>query len=341
MARASLQAGLAFTNALLGATHAIAHQIGGALDLPHGLLNAILMPHVMRFNAETHASRYVDVARALGVPMAALTPAAAAEAAIDRVEALTRALDIPGGLRVMGVDPADFGRFAVNALGDAYITTNPGPSPRPMSATSASPPTERDQALERLIGVRCPSRASTPPGATTLSASTTHRDARADLHRAVRGVRGSERPVRRGRRGRRLPLRRAVGGDHVRRTSPGQDARASSARARGGGDAPRRPQPVLDLAADRALTAERPVMVEEDELGEAYELRARRRRLRCRARQLAGMLVVGLGDDAEVAPSDISIWSRSQTTRASPCTTPRCSSRTSRRRLEQAGRRQL
>ncbi len=66
MARASLEAGMAFTNALLGATHAIAHQIGGALDLPHGLLNAILLPHVMRFNAETHADRYVDVARALG-----------------------------------------------------------------------------------------------------------------------------------------------------------------------------------------------------------------------------------------------------------------------------------
>ena len=127
IARASLQAGLAFTNALLGATHAIAHQIGGALDLPHGLLNAILMPHVMRFNAETHPSRYVDVARALGVPVAARTPAAAAEAAIDRVEALTRALDIPSGLRLLGVDEADFGRFAVNALRDAYITTNPRP----------------------------------------------------------------------------------------------------------------------------------------------------------------------------------------------------------------------
>lgn len=67
MAGASLQAGLAFTNALLGVTHAISHQIGGAEDLPHGLLNAILMPHVMRFNAETHSDRYVDVARALGV----------------------------------------------------------------------------------------------------------------------------------------------------------------------------------------------------------------------------------------------------------------------------------
>ncbi len=127
IARASLQAGLAFTNALLGATHAIAHQIGGALDLPHGLLNAILMPHVMRFNAETHASRYVDVARALGVPVAELTPAAAADAAIDRVEDLARALGIPAGLRALGVDEADFGRFAVNALRDAYITTNPRP----------------------------------------------------------------------------------------------------------------------------------------------------------------------------------------------------------------------
>jgi len=127
IARASLQAGMAFTNALLGATHAIAHQIGGALDLPHGLLNAILMPHVMRFNAQTHAARYVDVARAFGVAVDELRPEAAAEAAIERVEALARALEIPSGLRSLGVDPADFERFGVNALGDAYITTNPRP----------------------------------------------------------------------------------------------------------------------------------------------------------------------------------------------------------------------
>ena len=127
IARASLQAGLAFTNALLGATHAIAHQIGGALDLPHGLLNAILMPHVMRFNAQTHAARYVDVARALGVDVEDLSPEAAAEAAIDRVEGLARALEIPSGLCALGVNTADFERFGVNALRDAYITTNPRP----------------------------------------------------------------------------------------------------------------------------------------------------------------------------------------------------------------------
>jgi alcohol dehydrogenase len=127
MARASLQAGLAFSNALLGATHAIAHQIGGALDLPHGLLNAILMPHVMRFNAETHAERYVEVARALGVATDGLDAATAAERAIDAVEQLSRSLGIPAGLHELGVDPADFDRFAGYALRDAYIATNPRP----------------------------------------------------------------------------------------------------------------------------------------------------------------------------------------------------------------------
>jgi alcohol dehydrogenase len=127
MARASLQAGMAFTNALLGATHAIAHQIGGALDLPHGLLNAILMPHVMRFNAETHADRYVDVAGALGVAIDGLDASTAAERAIERVEEMSRSLGIPSGLHEIGVDPADFALFAVNALRDAYIATNPRP----------------------------------------------------------------------------------------------------------------------------------------------------------------------------------------------------------------------
>ena len=127
MARASLQAGVAFTNALLGATHAIAHQIGGALDLPHGLLNAILLPHVMRFNAETHAERYVGVAQALGVDTAGLDPGVAAEGAVGRVEDLGRALGIPAGLHEIGVDPADFDQFAHNALRDAYIATNPRP----------------------------------------------------------------------------------------------------------------------------------------------------------------------------------------------------------------------
>lgn len=125
IAKASLQAGLAFTNALLGATHAIAHQIGGFLDLPHGLLNAVLLPHVMRFNAATHPERFVGVARAMGVEAARLHPREAAEAAIEAVESLREKVGVPGGLYQVGVRASDIGRFAENALNDVYITTNP------------------------------------------------------------------------------------------------------------------------------------------------------------------------------------------------------------------------
>ncbi|HEY7594154.1 MAG TPA: iron-containing alcohol dehydrogenase [Actinophytocola sp.] len=125
IARASLQAGIAFTNALLGATHAIAHQIGGYLELPHGLLNAMLLPHVMRFNAATHADRFVGVAAAMGVETARLTPAEAAEAAIACVHRLREKVGIPAGLAKVGVRREHLPRFAENALNDAYITTNP------------------------------------------------------------------------------------------------------------------------------------------------------------------------------------------------------------------------
>lgn len=123
IARASLQAGLAFTNALLGAAHAISHQIGGAFDLPHGLLNAVLLPHVMRFNAETDPQRFPDIARAMGID--GLTPQEAAEAAIDTVRILSDKLGVPSGLGRLGVRRSDVDLFAENALKDVYITTNP------------------------------------------------------------------------------------------------------------------------------------------------------------------------------------------------------------------------
>lgn len=125
MARASLQAGLAFSNAFLGATHAISHQIGGALDLPHGLLNAMLLPHVMAFNAETCPTRYVKIAEVLGVAAPGTPPAEAAAAAIDWVRGFADKLSIPRRLGGLGVTAGDIDHFAQGALGDAYILTNP------------------------------------------------------------------------------------------------------------------------------------------------------------------------------------------------------------------------
>ncbi len=125
IAKASLQAGLAFGNALLGATHAISHQIGGALDLPHGLLNAILLPHVMHFNAAAAPEQYARVAQALGLEVDRIPPWEAADHAACAVRRLADGLGIPRGLAQVGVKRSDLDLFAETALRDVYITTNP------------------------------------------------------------------------------------------------------------------------------------------------------------------------------------------------------------------------
>lgn len=125
VAGASLHAGLAFSTALLGATHAISHQVGGALDLPHGLCNAILLPHVIRFNAETKPERYVHIAEALGIGSQSGDAHETAECLAEWVRLLGDKLGIPKGLSAIGVQEEDIDRFAPNALLDAYITTNP------------------------------------------------------------------------------------------------------------------------------------------------------------------------------------------------------------------------
>ncbi|MDB8801119.1 iron-containing alcohol dehydrogenase [Romboutsia sp. 1001216sp1] len=60
MAYAEYLAGVAFNNALLGYVHAIAHQLGGFYDLPHGVCNAVLLPRVEKFNAKVCANRLKD-----------------------------------------------------------------------------------------------------------------------------------------------------------------------------------------------------------------------------------------------------------------------------------------
>jgi alcohol dehydrogenase len=125
LARSSLQAGLAFTNALLGATHAISHAIGGRTDLPHGLLNAILLPHVMEFNASVTAGRLADVACAMGLRTGLMSQAEAAQAAIEMVRGLSAKAGLPATLREIGVSRGDLDVAAANALDDAYIVTNP------------------------------------------------------------------------------------------------------------------------------------------------------------------------------------------------------------------------
>ncbi|MGC0365329.1 alcohol dehydrogenase [Rhodococcus sp. 27YEA15] len=125
MAQASLEAGLAFTNAILGAAHAMSHQVGGMLDLPHGVINGILLPHVIRFNSTTDAGPFVAIAAALSLPESRGSAQEAALAVADRVEQLAREVGVPKGLAELGVRVEDLDRLATFALHDACMSTNP------------------------------------------------------------------------------------------------------------------------------------------------------------------------------------------------------------------------
>ncbi|MGN8261776.1 L-threonine dehydrogenase [Pseudomonas sp. SMSB3] len=125
MAYAQFLAGMAFNNASLGYVHAMAHQLGGFYDLPHGVCNAVLLPHVQRFNAQVSAVRLRDVAKALGVKVCGLDAEQGAAAAVTAIEHLAAAVGIPAGLAELGVQLEDFPVLAQNALKDACGLTNP------------------------------------------------------------------------------------------------------------------------------------------------------------------------------------------------------------------------
>jgi alcohol dehydrogenase len=125
MAYAEFLAGMAFNNASLGHVHAMAHQLGGFYDLPHGVCNAILLPHVERFNMIAKMDRFVDMAKAMGENVEGLSPRAAAEKAIEAIRTLSKDIGIPSGLSELGVKEKDLRTMAENAQKDACGLTNP------------------------------------------------------------------------------------------------------------------------------------------------------------------------------------------------------------------------
>lgn len=125
MAYAQFLAGMAFNNASLGYVHAMAHQLGGFYNLPHGVCNAVLLPHVQTYNASVAAARLTDVAAAMGVDVAGLTPQQGAEQCIAAIRALAADIGIPAGLKVLNVKAEDIPVLTANALKDACGLTNP------------------------------------------------------------------------------------------------------------------------------------------------------------------------------------------------------------------------
>ena len=125
MAYAQLLAGMAFNNASLGYVHAMAHQLGGFYDLPHGVCNAVLLPHVQAYNARVRPERLADVAVALGENVSGMSDFEAAERALIAISRLAADVGIPAGLTELGVKEEDFEVLATNALKDACGLTNP------------------------------------------------------------------------------------------------------------------------------------------------------------------------------------------------------------------------
>ncbi|GLC88222.1 iron-containing alcohol dehydrogenase [Lysinibacillus piscis] len=125
MVYAQFLAGMAFNNASLGYVHAIAHQLGGYYNLPHGICNAILLPHVCRFNITARTERFAKIAKLLGENVEGLSKREAAEKAIVAIEKLAQDLNIPTSLQELGVKEEDIETLAQNALLDVCAATNP------------------------------------------------------------------------------------------------------------------------------------------------------------------------------------------------------------------------
>lgn len=141
MHNASTIAGMAFANAFLGINHSLAHKWGGEYHTAHGRTNAILMPHVIRYNAQRPTKfasfpkyeafiadqRYAEIARMLGLP--ARTVEEGVDSLINRIRELNRTLGIPEKFQDLGIDPADFEAkvdyLADRAFEDQCTTANP------------------------------------------------------------------------------------------------------------------------------------------------------------------------------------------------------------------------
>ncbi|MGQ1786055.1 MULTISPECIES: iron-containing alcohol dehydrogenase [unclassified Saccharicrinis] len=125
MAWAQFIAGQAFSNCGLGFVHSAAHQLGGLYNTPHGVANAVLLPHVERFNLSSCPEKFAKIAQAMGVDISGMGVQEAAEAALDAISQLSKDVGIPSGIKELGAKPEDFELMAKNALADVCTGGNP------------------------------------------------------------------------------------------------------------------------------------------------------------------------------------------------------------------------
>lgn len=125
MAVAQYIAGMAFSNVGLGLVHGMAHPMGALFDIPHGVANALLLPTIMKFNAEKCMDKYVTIAKAMEVYKDGMSKEEAANAACDAVQSLAIRVGIPQHLSELGIKEKDIPALAEQAINDVCTPGNP------------------------------------------------------------------------------------------------------------------------------------------------------------------------------------------------------------------------
>lgn len=120
-----LEAGLAFSNASLGAVHAMAHSLGGFKDLPHGECNAILLEHVMAFNHKTVPERFGKIADIFHIDKRGLSEKELKKRVLQEIQELRKDVGISVSLGMLGVRSSDLNELAGKAVVDPCLITNP------------------------------------------------------------------------------------------------------------------------------------------------------------------------------------------------------------------------
>lgn len=126
MALGQYIAGMGFSNVGLGLVHGMAHPLGAFYSTPHGVANAVLLPHIMAYNADFTADKFRDIAKAMGVVgTESMSIEQARQAAIDAVKQLNQDVGIPANLKAIGVKREDIPALAKAAFDDVCTGGNP------------------------------------------------------------------------------------------------------------------------------------------------------------------------------------------------------------------------
>ena len=125
MADAQYIAGMGFSNVGLGIVHSMAHSLGAYFDTPHGLANAILLPHVLKFNGQVCPELFRNMGKAFGLNMEYATDEEAINKVVNAVQELSRKLNIPQTLREVGIPEDKLRLLAEQAINDPCTGGNP------------------------------------------------------------------------------------------------------------------------------------------------------------------------------------------------------------------------